>query len=256
MPGLEIAFTFAIGMALFGIIAGFVLHRIIGMYIEGAMGGIECLVIAGLYLGLVISIITIPPLRVPLSLLLIAVLVLLPVLTRRSDKKDTHRYNDERMVQFREAIAADPLNLAARSRLAATLQREGRIDEAIAEYSEIMRIAPQSRDEAYRLKLLIQEREDIKEPPVECPSCGHHNHPSRTRCENCEGDLKFSSELKKWLVKGGLKQIAISGGIAVGVITLALFILSMFSFVGRIAVMALVIMIVLLAELIYIHRNY
>lgn len=237
----------------FGILAGLLLHKMIGSYVEGAIGGLECILIAGLYLGLVISVIT---LHVPAILVVLVLFALVLVLPRWRERKTAQSFHDERVEQFRSAIASDPLNMAARSRLAEELHKIGRFDEAIAEQTQLVQMAPGNLAEARRLEQLIREKDERISLPIICPSCGHKNPPDRTRCAECEGELRLTSELKRWLMQGGIKQIAVIWAITITVMTIVLFVFSALSLYGRILIVALFLLVVVLAELLYAYRSF
>lgn len=247
------AFLIAGCAACFGVVAGILLHKIIGWYIEGTIGGMQCIIVAGLYVGLVISIVT---LNIFVAALLLAALVLLLLISKRQEQKITRDLQDDQITQYRTVIAGDPQNLAARSRLAEVLREKGMLDEAITEMTEVVRLSPESRREAYRLNMFIEEREEQKAPPITCPSCGHRNPPDRTRCANCEGDLRLLSELKKWLAQGGLRQIAVTWAIAIALITVMMFALSALPLQVRLVLTGLFLLAVILLYLVRAYRNF
>ena len=237
----------------FSVIAGVLLHAIIGRYIEGVIGAVECALVAGVYVGMVVSIMSGQIILAGILLVVLVFLLLLPTLHgRRSDRA----LYEQQMAQFRAAIESDTHNLAARGRLAETLYKIGDLDGAIAGYEELVRMSPTSLDEARRLKYLIQEKDERKTPPIICPSCGAANPPDRTRCYHCEGYLAISGEIRKWLVRGGMKQICITSAITMAVITIIVAGLSMLSVPVRIVIVALVLIVVLSAELLYAWRQY
>lgn len=249
---LGIALSIVLPAVTLAIIAGILFHGILGWYVDGTIGGFECFLMGGIFLGMVLCIFT---LQILPAVLLLAVLIFLLILPKIRGRRMVTSLHDEQIERFRLAIESDPANLAARGRLAETLYKKGLLDEAIAEYSEVVRRSPQSREEAYRLNQLVQEKEERKTPPIICPSCGHSNPPDRTRCYNCENNLRLTSELKKWLVRGGLRQIAITWAIVMAVITVVMSALSMLPVVGRIFVVALILLVFLLYELVYAFRN-
>lgn len=244
-------------VVLCGIVAGIVLHRIIGLYIEGSITGQQCLLICGGYLGLIISIIIAPSAssRIILILLLISAVICLPLLFRRFEDRSDRAFYERKIEEFRAAIVSDPMNLAARSRLAETLHKIERLDEAIAELSEVVRLSPQSIPDAHRLKQLMEEKEGRETPTITCPGCGEPNPPERTHCLKCEGTLRMSSEIKEWLVRGGLKQIVIVSSVSMAVIAVIALSLSALSWAVRILVIAVFLVIVILAELLYLYRS-
>ena len=242
----------------FAIIAGILLHKIIGGYIEGSTSGFQVMLSAGLFIGLLISIITMPasPVSGLIAFLIIAFFAGVAVIKPRLEQRDAQRFEEGRISEFRRSIASDPRNLAARSYLVKALEGQKRYDEAIQELSELLKMAPSDRAETYHLETLLKKREEHKAPPITCPSCGHKNPPDRTRCINCEGEMRLLSEIQRWLKSGGMKQIVITWVITAAIIGFIALGLSTLSVIGRILIIALLLLVVILAELIYAHRQF
>ena len=237
----------------FGIIGGFILHKILSLYIEGAIGGLECVVIGGAYVGLILAIVTLNLIvAVPVAIGFACLLVY----SFTQDRRIIRKLYDEQIVRFREALASDPKNLAARGRLAETLYKKHHLDEAIAEMSIVVQQSPESKHEAYLLREYIEELDRRKAPPIVCPSCGFSNSPDRTHCYNCEGSLKAKTEMMKWLAGGALKQIAIAWAITMAAIVIVVLALGALPIMIRIAVIALILIIFISAELLYAYRNF
>jgi len=249
----DVALQLVFPVVFFGIIAGVLLHAIIGRYITGEMGAVECTLVAGIYVGMVVSIMSGQIILAGILLVVLIFLLLLPTLQGRRTVRALY---DEQMVKFRAAIESDPGNLAARGRLAETLYKTGDLDGAIAEYGELLKLSPTSLEEARRLTDIMQENERRRTPPIICPSCGASNPPNRTRCYQCEGYLAISGEIKKWLVRGGMKQICITWAITVAVITLIVAALTALPLAARIGVAAFLLVVVLSAQLLYAWRRY
>lgn len=116
------AFAFA------AIIAGLILHKLIGMYLLNELSPMMSVIVIGIYVWLIICLVTLKiALAIGLLVPLIAILALPGVANRRSDRL----LDEEKMEQFRAAIESDPGNLAARNKLANTLYKVGNLDEAI-----------------------------------------------------------------------------------------------------------------------------
>lgn len=237
----------------FAIIGGIILHRLIGMYIMGEAGPVECVLIIGAYIGMLISIVT---LNIILAVVLLVVLIGLLLLPKLQGQRAIRSMYDEDIAHFRTAIESDAQNLAARTRLAETLYKKGDLDEAIMEMAEVVRRSPESRTEAYRLQQYMAEKEERKTPPVTCPSCGQRNPSERMRCYNCESSLSISSELVKWLKLGGARQIVITGAIALAVVTVAMVGLSMIPFIGRIIIVCAFLFLLSIVFLVRMHMNF
>lgn len=240
------------------IIAGILMHKIVGWYIDGSIGAVECVIISGIYFAFLFTIIVTASIayKLILLLLLFSMAALIPHIFGAADRHQIRRMDDENIRRYREAIDGDPLNLAARNKLVEVLHKEGRLDEAISELAEIMRISPQSYQEEYLMKRYIQEREAIRYPPIACPSCGYMNPLGRTHCESCEGNLHASEEIKKWLLAGGLKQITIYTSAVILVVTLTMFALSILHPLLRILIVAFMFIVLFILGLVHLYRKF
>lgn len=245
---LAIAFGAAIGGAVFGILMGIVFHRILGAYLEGGIGAYGCVVAGGLFLVLVGAIVVFH------SWVLIAVMGLLvalsPLVSRRVEKLENRRFYNERIEECVEALKVDPRNLAARSRLADSLCKEGRLDEAIEQYTDLLRISPNSREEAYKLRKLIEERDERRDPLITCPRCGRQNPRSRLYCVGCEGSLATGDRLKQWLEGASARQFVRLASIALGCVVVILFLGSLLSPTGRLLAVLIALVILGIAFLV------
>lgn len=201
----------------FAILGGMLLYKILALYLDEAIGSVECVIIGGLYIGLVISIVTLNALvAVPLGVVLLGLLVY----SLTQGRRIIRGLYSEQIQKFRETLESDPKNLAARGRLAEALYNTHCFDEAIAEMSIVVQQSPESQHEAYLLREYVAEQAARKSPSVVCPSCGFRNSPGRTHCYNCERSLARKTGLRKWLAAGRLRQFAIMWGVAVAGITM------------------------------------
>jgi hypothetical protein len=212
----------------------------------------------GLFIGLMICIILSPtaPAIALVAVLIVLVFIAVPIITSRLERNANADFYDEKISGYRAALEVDPRNLGARGKLMDTYYTLGMLDEAIAEGEEILRLMPDDRQVAYRVRLMKEDREEKICPPRTCPSCGHRNPGRRTRCENCERTLSVASEFKQWLVEGGLKKLTLSSALSIGIIALIAAGLSLLSVPGKIAFIALALIIVISAEYAYITRQW
>ncbi|GEM_PF-3183647 len=249
-----IAFGAAFGGALYGIICGIILHRILGAYIEGAIGPYGLIGLGSSFVVLACAVVV---LHSPALLVLMVLLVALtPLLNRRIDKMENRRYYDERIRGAIEAIRADPRNLAARSALARALHKQDRLDEAIEQCSEILRLSPNSREEAYNLKQLIRERDERRDPLVRCPMCGRENPKCRLHCSGCEASLSPRDRLREWMEGASGKQFARMLAIGVGCVTVIFLLGSLLSPVGKLVAVAVTLVVLCIAFLVNTYMNW
>lgn len=240
------------------IIAGLIFHKILGAYIEGEIGGLECIVMAGLFVGLVLCIITAPesPRNGLIGFITLLAVAGIPAGKWYLNRKSTKVYFDERIDGYQSAIMNDPGNLAAREQLAEAFYELGRLTESIAQYTLLLEQSPKNREAAYRLRYIQRELSERVASARVCPSCGHNNPGDRTKCESCEGDLSVMTQTRKWLVSGGAKQITKSYTIGVGVIVLVAAMLTLFSSPGLFIVVGLAVIIFLIAQLVVMYMNW
>lgn len=240
------------------IIAGLVFHRIVGAYIEGDIGGLECIVLGGLFVGFMLCCITMPS-SPSAGITGVAVLLLMaafPAVKWHMNRRANREYFDDRIGQYRDLIAANPSNRAARERLAETLYDTGHLTEAIEEYKALVALAPNSLPEAHRLWRLEKELEEKDVPVRVCPWCGSRNSSDRTKCQRCEADLILVSRAKKWLVSGGLKKMATSYSVMAGVLAVSAVILCQLSAPGRFLILGVGTIVFLIAQLVVMYMNW
>jgi ribosomal protein L40E len=244
--------------AFFAVIAGILFHRILGADIEGSISALHCIVVGGLFIGLMVSIIMTPksPSYGLVAILILLVFVAIPIVTSLGEKKDTKDFYDERILKYQEAIDRDPRNLAAREKLVEAYHKLGRLQEAVAICEQLVLLDPHNKEMAYRLRLLREESEERISPRKTCPSCGHRNPPGRTHCEQCESLMSVGGEFRKWLAQGGLKRITWSFAVSMGVVALFGVIMAMLMVPGRIVFVALLLLVVITAQYIYIMRQW
>ena len=242
---------------LLGILAALLFHKIIGWYISGDISGLHCVIIGGLYIGVLLLIITCPSIavKVILFLLLVVLSIAGPILGRKLIyERGTHRFHDEEIEKYRRVIGLRPDNLAARSLLAEELHKRGHLDEAIAELSQLVELRPHDLQESHRLKSYLEEREERRAPPRTCPSCGRKNAAELTVCAYCGSELSFARETARWLAGGGIKQILIPFAITAGVITIVIVALGLLALPYRILLVALTVIVILIAALVHMCR--
>jgi tetratricopeptide (TPR) repeat protein len=131
-------------------------------------------------------------------LLFLAVCAAVYIFYRTSLERQNERDNEEARASYRDRIARDPSNAAAREMLGDSLWQAGRFDEARDAYLAAVAVAgPHAPTERmqFRLRQLEQERmiRDGSAPPIRrdllCPGCGEINVPTEKLCGNCSAAL-------------------------------------------------------------------
>ena len=115
--------------------------------------------------------------------------------SRAADRRLHQHFDEEDIKKYLAALEFDPKNVAAHSLLADTYRRQGRLEEALAEYREAVRLSPDLQHERYwidRLMIMIERKEQgqslhyqeaVQETP--CPACGALVPPEVDRCQEC-----------------------------------------------------------------------
>jgi len=114
---------------------------------------------------------------------------------KAADRRRHQQFDAEDIGKYLEAIDLDPKNVAAHSLLANVYRRQGRLEEALAEYEEAVRLSPDLSQERYwidRLKVLIERKEQGQDLYVQealrdspCPVCGAIISGAETACPEC-----------------------------------------------------------------------
>lgn len=253
----SLALKTALTWATIGIIGGVLLGRMVGAFIEGNISALESVVVGGIFLVLLVMVVLS---RNAMSTLLYIVLILLlifgwPAVVEGLNKVQDKRFYQERIHHFREVLESDPLNLAARENLVDALYREGYIDEALREQSELVRLAPNDSSAVRKLEWLKEEVEQRKGLLVICRKCGHENRKGDVRCRKCESRLAVSGELVEWLSGSGFKHVALAWCVALVMITLVLFAASALPASIRVSLSLALLIAVLGTEFFYVYRR-
>ena len=112
-----------------------------------------------------------------------------------ADRRLHQQFDEEDIAKYTAALDLDPKNVAAHSLLADLYRRQGRLEEALAEYREAVRLSPELQKERYwidRLMLQIEHRakgKGITEPQIgrdsPCPDCGAIIPGTEVACSEC-----------------------------------------------------------------------
>ncbi len=174
-------------------------YWIVTSWIDKRLSAVEA---AGLLAGLVVALFFVVAYAVQNSLLLLFIFVLivgalavvLTGLSRTADRRLHQRFDDEDVEKYLAALDLDPKNVAAHSLLAKVYRRQGRLEEALAEYKEALRLSPELQEERYwidRLMVMIEEKAQRQTRPARvgrdspCTDCGAIVAGDETICPNC-----------------------------------------------------------------------
>lgn len=244
----------ALAGAVVGILMGLLMHRIIGEYIDGAISAHGCVVYTGLLMGLLSSVIVFRSWWLLLVVSIAGVVWL--IFSKRTEAQDRCRFYQERISTCREALKADPKNLAARSRAADALYKLGQLDEAIEQYSQLVHLSPGCTEETHRLRLLLREREDKRAAFVLCPTCSHRNPIGRLRCTECEASLENAERLNAWLQGASFSRYLSLLTAWATAVTVVLFLGSILSPIQQMIAVLTIMLVALIAFLVRMHVGW
>lgn len=245
------------GAVLLMIIAGILFNKILGAYIEGSITILQFIFVGAAFMVAAVSVMFVPSiiLKIIIISLIIAIFSFESHISKWFNKRQMTNFTEEDIKRYLAAIESDPENLAARGFLVDALRSLGRYDEAVDEQAILLGHAPDDAQEKYRMKRLLEDREENITGISICPHCGFRNQSGLRVCRNCEEKLFFMDDLKRKLADGGGRRFTIVFIIFIGI--LALLIIStqgmMLSF--RIILIAFLILLVIFSEIMFFYRK-
>jgi tetratricopeptide (TPR) repeat protein len=106
-------------------------------------------------------------------------------LSRRSAEKISERLDEQEITRYLEVIDREPENAVAHSLLGDTYRRIGRLELAVGEYEEAVRLDPSLREERYWLERLRADLERRSRKEMSCPRCGALRPKRALECPEC-----------------------------------------------------------------------
>ncbi len=175
-------------------------YWIITSWIDRRLSALEA---GGLLAALVVAMFVIIAYAVRQSLVVLVMLVLvagalavtLTAYSKAADRRLHRRFDEEDIAKYLEALDLDPKNVAAHSLLADVYRRQGRLEEALAEYEAAVRLSPDLPQERFwvdRLRAMIDRKQhgldlhgkpEVLETP--CPACGALVGAKEANCPEC-----------------------------------------------------------------------
>jgi ribosomal protein L40E len=251
------AFFLAFEFAFISLVVALVVWDVVGDYICGNINALQCALFLTIFIVMIAIVFAMPSpvAKVVLSILTVSALVLRHHFFHLAGQRIHKAIDDTYMTNYRAAIEEDPTNLAARSLLANSLYKQGRLDEAISTLQELVERAPDSYQDAHRLKRLIEEREEQAHPPVICIHCRFHNPPGAKICGDCGREPGAIADFRDRLRDIDAKRLLVIYAIWVAAATIALFMLSRLNVVFQILVVALLLIAAILYWMVRTNNN-
>lgn len=239
------------------IIAGLLFHKILGAYIEGSINALQFIIMGAAFMVAAVSVMLVPNmiLKVLIVILIIAVFSFESHISKWFNKKQISNFTEDRIERYKAAIESDPRNLAARGAFVDALRSLGRYDEAVDEQTIILNYTPDDVEEKYKMKSLIEEREEKITGITICPHCGFRNQGGLQVCRNCEGQMFFINDFRRKLVEGGSKRLTIAFIIFIGILAFLIMTTQNMMFSFRFILITFLILLVIFSEIMFFYRK-
>jgi tetratricopeptide (TPR) repeat protein len=111
--------------------------------------------------------------------------MLMRQLSRRSADRVSDHLDEEEVAKYLAVIDREPGNAVAHSLLGDTYRRIGRLELAVEEYQEAVRLDPSLREERYWLGRLRVDLERRSRREMSCPRCGTLRPGRALDCPEC-----------------------------------------------------------------------
>jgi hypothetical protein len=210
LDGFQIAFQYAIGFCLVGLVTCVPFLYILRWWSEGTVGALEGGGLIAMYVVLLALLLgPVPtPARVMVFILMAGATLGLVLIPLGVSKAGARSLDSEQEATYRSAIAAHPGNVAARCELANNLYRRGRVSEAIDELEQAVQLSPKTtQTEQITLKRWIEEYQAKPQALVICPFCREDTPAGQSVCQHCGRPLSAMRELAD-VVKADISGMA------------------------------------------------
>jgi tetratricopeptide (TPR) repeat protein len=204
------------------ILAAAVFFVVISWWSEGYIGATEGVVLFVVYGGLLVGLFSAQSLAA-------RTLALLPLLASTIwggylvKTWSLRSYHKEKAKQYEAAIDNDPGNFAARAKLAETLYELGETERAIAEMQIAVDMSPRAATpERHTLRRWQQDERLRVTRNIICFRCRHENERGLKACVKCGTELHYTFDATDTLKRNMHQFVAISVGLALAGMSLAL----------------------------------
>ena len=239
------------------VMAGILFHKILGSFIEGELSALQFILLGSIFLIAATLVMLVS------SLLLKAIIVAFIItafsfesnISKYFGKKQIANLTEDHIERFKAAIESDPHNLAARSALVDALRSLGRYDEAVDEQTIVLSHIPDDVQEKYKMKILIEDREENITGIIICPHCGFRNQNGLKVCRSCEGQLFLFGDLKRKLADGGSKRFTVAIIIFIGMLALLVLTTQNMMLSLRFILITFLILLVIFSEIMFFYRK-
>lgn len=198
------------------IIAAYPVTKMIGWYLEGGVEPVMVIASIGLYLGLMVALITAPTgFKVIIFLILFVSALAMPWLGELADEIALKRMEEDQYRSYIRALEEDPRNATARIALAEVLHKRGNLDQAIEHLDWTLQAYPSmSLRLRPRLESWKRERQRVGvPPPIICHRCHAENPAGAFSCHQCGRSFGAASGIQQRIQEEGGTKVVMRGWI-------------------------------------------
>lgn len=179
--------------------AGVFLNNLFTKFLFGAVSGLHLTIALSSLLGCITCIIGVSSLQAKfiLSCITISMIITYFIIGWFIEKANVRFFYDERIRLFQASIMLDPKNLGARTYLAETYYKIGRLEDAVGEMADILEIAPGDTAAKHKLKMWLYEYRREHPDSAYCSYCGYLNEYTAFRCYKCNRLLSLHGAPRK-----------------------------------------------------------
>jgi hypothetical protein len=156
----------------------------------------------------------------PILVCIVFLAVAVHTITIVDERLRAHRMQMEDIERYQKTIEFDEKNAAAHAYLARIYRKQGRFQEALAQYERAAALDPNDAEARRELKALIVQMQALEAAPA-CPQCESPLDPSGKTCPECGWSRSTIKGLRDVYASGGVKQGLIWGIVvstAVGIV--------------------------------------
>ena len=199
VPDFGAAFLIVIPLVAGLLLCGWVVWRLIGMWLLREISGLELIILVGVFLGLALSAIAGSGGSGPLAFALLALLwaggMMYPALLALAERRKARQLVRDDITGYLAALEKQPDVPYPHRRLGDIYRDRGDWDRAIEHYQSYLEVHEGNPQIRFRLeKALTARRREAMGLRI-CPSCGAENLGDAGRCERCGCYLKGPQEI-------------------------------------------------------------
>ncbi len=182
--------------------------RIVSMYLEQQISGLELLLYCSVLLGFVAGIVKTWGSSTSwlLGLMYITLCALYPVWERVANRRAHRRLDDEEIERCENALVFDPKNASAMAKLGDIYYARGDIDRAIDYYQRSLDVWKDARVKL-RLQHAVQRKRLAETGNVICYKCGTESPKGTVLCPKCGATISGGTDIMEYFASSNGKRM-------------------------------------------------